>query len=85
MDTRNIYKMVLTALSEEKEGAVLKQRYQLKDAIMRLGTAGYVFENYIAEILKHSGFKIKKIRGKVRGKCIVHEIDRWYLMKTKEY
>ena len=75
VDTRDIYKMVLAALSEEKEGAALKQRYQLKDAIMKLGTAGYVFENYVGEILKHSGFKIKKIRGKVRGECIVHEID----------
>ncbi|MDH3311924.1 MAG: hypothetical protein OEM28_02105 [Nitrosopumilus sp.] len=31
--TRDIYKMVLSALSEEKGGAVLKQKYQLKDAI----------------------------------------------------
>ena len=73
--TRDIYKFVLSALSEEKEGSALKQRYQLKDSIMKLGTAGYVFENYVGEILKHSGFKIKKIRGKVRGKCAIHEID----------
>jgi len=83
VDTRDIYKMVLAALSEEKEGAVLKQRYQLKDAIMKFGTAGYVFENYVGEILKHSGFKIKKIRGKVRGKCIVHEIDLMVFDKNK--
>lgn len=74
-NTQDIYKLVLTALSEEKEGMTLKQRYQLKDAIMGLGHAGFMFENYVGEILKHSGFKIKKIRGKVRGRCIVHEID----------
>ncbi len=73
--TRDIYKMVLTALSEEKEGIVLKQRYQLKDALMKLGPAGFMFENYVGEILKYSGFKIKNIRGKVRGECVTHEID----------
>jgi hypothetical protein len=67
--------MVLIALSEEKEGAALKQRYQLKDAIMRLGHAGFMFENYIGEILTHSGFKVKNIGSKIKGKCIVHEID----------
>lgn len=73
--THDIYKLVLSALSEEKEGRALKQRYRLKGAIMRLGIGGYVFENYVGEILKHSGFKINKIRGKVKGKCTVHEID----------
>jgi len=82
VDTRDIYKMVLAALNGEKEYATL-QKYQLKEAIMKLGTAGYVFENYVGEILKHSGFKIKKIRGKVRGKCIVHEIDLMVFDKNK--
>ena len=53
----------------------LKQRYQLKDSIMRLGSAGFMFENYVGEILKHSGFKVKGIRCKIRGKCTFHEID----------
>lgn len=75
MGTHDIYKMVLSALSEEKDGKVLKQRYQLKDAIMKIGPAGYIFEDYVGEILKHSGFKIKNIRGKIRGECTIHEID----------
>ncbi len=83
VETRNIYKMVLAALSEEKEGIALKHRYQLKDAIMRLGPAGFMFENYIGEILKHSGFKIKNIRGKIRGECVVHEIDLIASTETK--
>ena len=73
--THDIYKLVLSALSEEKEGSALKQRYHLKASIMKLGIAGYVFENYVGKILKHSGFKIKKIRCKIRGKCAIHEID----------
>jgi len=84
IDTRNIYKIVLDALGEEKEGIVLKQKYQLKDAIMRLGPTGFMFENYVGDILKHSGFKIKKIRGKVRGKCTVHEIDLIALTENKK-
>ena len=75
IETRDIYKMVLLALNEEKEGKPLKYRYQLKDAIMQLGPAGFMFENYVGEILKHSGFKIKKIRAKIKGTCTVHEID----------
>ena len=73
--TRDIYKLVLIALSEEKGGTAIKQRYQLKDAIMKLGTTGYLFEDYVGKILTYSDFKIKTIRGKVKGKCIVHEID----------
>ena len=38
VDTHDIYKMVLLALGEEQDGAVLKQKYQLKEAIMRLET-----------------------------------------------
>lgn len=75
VDSQDIYKMVLSALSEEKEGNALKQIYRLKEAIMRLGPAGFIFENYVGEILKSSGYKIKKIRSKIRGKCTTHEID----------
>ena len=84
MDTRDIYKMVLSALSEEKGGIVLKQKYQLKDAIMQLGPAGFTFEDYVGEILKHSGFKIKAIGNKVRGKCIIHEIDLIVVSENKQ-
>jgi len=67
--------MVLIALSEEKHGIALKQKYQLKDAIMRLGIEGFLFENYAGKILEETGFKIAKIRSKTRGKCAIHEID----------
>ena len=76
--------MVLTALGEEKQGKALKQRYQLKDAIMKLGPAGFMFENYVGEILKYSGFKIRGTRSKIRGKCTVHEIDLVLLVKNKK-
>jgi hypothetical protein len=85
MKTREIYKMVLLALSEEKQGNVLKQKYQLKDAIMRLGPAGFMFENYVGKILKYSDFKINNIRAKIRGKCAIHEIDLIALSDNKKF
>jgi hypothetical protein len=77
--------MVLAALREEKEGIVLKQKYQLKDAIMRLGPAGFMFENYVGKILKYSDFKIKNIGAKIRGNCAIHEIDLIALSDNKKF
>ncbi len=85
IETRDIYKLVLMALSEEKEGNALRYRYQLKDAIMKLGPGGFMFESYVGEILKRSGFKIKNIRAKIRGACIVHEIDLIALNGNKKF
>jgi len=76
--------MVLTALREEKEGRPIAQRYQLKDSLMQLGSAGFMFEDYVGELLSHSGFKIKKIRSKVRGECITHEIDLIAISENKK-
>lgn len=82
--TRDIYKMVLSALDEETHGRALKQRYQLKDAIMRLGKSGFMFEDYIGDILKNSGFEIKHVRKKIKGKCTVHEIDLIVTFENKK-
>lgn len=42
---------------------------------MRLGPAGFLFEDYVSEILTYAGFKIKNKRIKINGKCARHEID----------
>jgi hypothetical protein len=73
--TSDIYKLVLQAISEEKDAEVLHKKYQLKDAIMRLGPAGFAFENYVKELLEHRGIQIERIRTTVKGKCVNHEID----------
>ena len=75
MSTGDIYKKVLHAISEEKGLRALYQRYQLKDAIMRLGPAGFAFENYIESILEHYNLQPLKVRTKIKGKCAIHEID----------
>jgi len=75
MGTNDIYKLVLKAISEEKNLSGLRQRYQLKDAIMRLGPSGFAFENYVADLLKYYDFQVFGIRVNVKGKCAMHEID----------
>ncbi len=75
MNSNDIYKKVLCAISEEKGLKALHQRYQLKDAIMRMGPAGFAFENYIASILKYYNYQVTGIRSKIHGKCAIHEID----------
>jgi hypothetical protein len=75
MGTSDIYKLVLQAISEEKDAKGLHQRYQLKEAIMRLGPSGFVFENYVSELLKYYDLQVYGIRMNIPGKCALHEID----------
>ena len=85
MTSNDIYKKVLRAISEEKGLKALHQRYQLKDAIMRMGPAGFAFENYIASILEYYDYQVTEIRSKVYGKCIAHEIDLVGLKDDREF
>jgi len=69
--TREIYSIVKDLL--KKEPAV-GMRYDLKNAMMRLGPSGYPFESFVAEVLREHGYKVA-LRQKLRGKCVLHEID----------
>jgi hypothetical protein len=57
-----------------KEETQLAMRYDLKGAIMRLGPAGFPFENFVSEILENYGYKTK-LRTILKGRCVRHEID----------
>jgi hypothetical protein len=72
--TKEIYKMVLELLSKNA-GIVVKHRYRLKEAIMRMGPAGFSFETYVGQILEHFDYKVISIGSEVQGKCVMHEID----------
>ncbi|NIQ12999.1 MAG: restriction endonuclease, partial [Candidatus Dadabacteria bacterium] len=85
ISTKNIYKLVLQAISEEKGGRALHQRYQLKESIMALGPNGFAFENYVSKLLEQYGLKIHGIRSKIKGKCSMHEIDLIASSKDKKY
>jgi len=71
----DVYKKVLNVISQEKDLKALHQRYQLKNAIMRMGPAGFAFENYVASLLEYYDLQATGIRSKIKGKCATHEID----------
>jgi len=72
ISTKKILRLTLRLLEEERPS--LAARYDLKDAIARLGPAGYQFEIFIAEILKEYGYRAQ-LPPPVRGACVEHEID----------
>ena len=85
MTSNDIYKKVLSAIAEEKGLKALYQRYQLKDAIMRMGPAGFAFENYVAALLEYYDYQVIGIRSKVKGECASHEIDLTGVKNHRKY
>ena len=85
MTSNDIYKTVPRVISEEKGLRALHQRYQLKNAIMRMGPAGFAFENYVAAILEYYDFQVRGIRSKIRGECVTHEIDLIGMKGNKKF
>lgn len=72
MTTDTIYENVLTCLAN-KDSAVAA-RYSLKKSIMKLGPSGFIFEKYIAAILREHGYETQT--GIImKGKCVTHEVD----------
>ncbi len=72
MPTKKIYKIAFALLKEGSRH--LAARYHLKQAIMELGPSGFPFEQYVAGILQHQGYRIKTGQI-VPGHCVNHEID----------
>lgn len=70
--TKEILKLVKDMISEQQPSVAM--RYDLKSAIIRLGPAGFAFENFVAELLKHYGYQTE-LRSIVRGRCVQHEVD----------
>ncbi|MEA3272138.1 MAG: ATP cone domain-containing protein [Patescibacteria group bacterium] len=72
MTTREIMKLTLKILDKEKPAVAA--RYTLRDAIFKLGPAGFHFEKYVAALLKAYGYKTK-LPPILQGACVEHEID----------
>lgn len=70
--TKEIMKLTLKILDKEKPAVAA--RYTLRDAIFKLGPAGFHFEKYIAALLKAYGYKTK-LPPVLQGACVDHEID----------
>lgn len=72
IQTKDIYGQAVKQLAKKQPSVALK--YTLKKAIMDLGPTGYVFEKYMAKILKEYGFKTQ-VSCFVPGFCVDHEVD----------
>lgn len=87
MSTRKIYKTAFRLLRNVSRP--MAARYKLKHAIMELGPSGFPFEQFVAELLKHKGYKTQ-VGIIVKGHCVNHEIDviaekeqRHYMIECK--
>ncbi|MDD5416636.1 MAG: restriction endonuclease [Candidatus Aenigmarchaeota archaeon] len=73
MSTRDILNITLSLLKKKAPQAGIK--YDLKGALMRLGPAGFIFEELVSQILKEYGYTAKVhslIKG---GSGVIHEVD----------
>lgn len=73
MRTKEIYAMVREEL--EKRNVCFACRYNLRDALLKLGPAGYKFEKYVASILRAHQYDAHVPEEEYQGSCVLHEID----------
>jgi len=73
MTTKEIFAIVYQEL--DRKDTCFACRYNLRDALLRLGPAGYKFEKYVASILcayKYDAYNPEK---ELQGSCVGHEVD----------
>ncbi len=73
--TAQIHEIVLMELWEKDPAAAI--RYSLRESMMKLGPAGYRFEDFYARLLQERGIS-PSVRQLYRGSCAVHELDVVY-------
>lgn len=73
MTTKQIYDIVHKEL--KKENTCIACRYNLRGAILRFGPTGFLFEQYVASILRAHGYEAQVPDGEFEGACVRHEID----------
>ncbi len=78
--TSEIFRKVKKLLKREKIAASFK--FNLKNAMRRLGPTGFPFEKYVTEIFSKNGFKTK-LNQNIKGSCCKYEID--FLAEKKIY
>jgi len=70
--TKEVLNLILSEL--DKARPYVAARYDLKGAIMRLGPAGFMFEQLLAELFMEYGYKTQ-VHVVACGGCVSHEID----------
>ncbi|NHM07526.1 hypothetical protein G4D82_09865 [Flavobacterium sp. CYK-4] len=72
ISTKEIYKMAHRLL--KKISASHAARYNLRNALLLLGPAGFFFEKFIARLFQHEGYQTQTNLN-LKGKCVSHEVD----------
>lgn len=80
--TFQIYSTVMKLLRRKERE--LANRYSLKRAIMELGPTGYPFEQFMAAVLRRTGYRAETNKI-IQGKCISHEVDIMAVHRQKKY
>jgi len=70
--TQEIFNIIFNYLKKNYPPAAFK--YNLKQAIFKLGPNGFVFEKYFSKVLQNYGYKTLNNQI-IEGKCISHEVD----------
>lgn len=78
MPTSAIYEIVSRLL--KKHSYTVAGKYHLKQAIFELGPSGFPFEQYVAELFRHTGFTAST-NSLMDGHCVRHEVD---ILATRE-
>ncbi|MBN1585450.1 restriction endonuclease [Candidatus Uhrbacteria bacterium] len=73
MTTRRIYSILRREI--RKSNPALAHRYNLRNALLKLGPAGFQFEKYVASILKAYQYETEIPDRELLGLCVRHEID----------
>ena len=72
IETKKLFRFAFKEFKKYQPYA--SSRYNLKNAILRLGIEGYPFEQFVSKILQKKGYSVK-LNQIVKGKYIPHEID----------
>ncbi len=72
MKTAEIFQKVREMLEKKNQKSVI--RFNLREAMRKLGPAGYSFEKYTGEVFKSMGYKVN-LNLYIPGKCVTYEID----------
>lgn len=73
MTTRDLYSEVRKLL--ENRDVCYSCRYSLREAILKLGPAGFKFEKYVASILNAYRWQARVPQEELEGSCVNHEVD----------
>jgi len=73
MTTRELYAIVRREL--RRLDRRVATRYNLRNALLRLGPAGFKFEQYVAAILAAYQYEVETPAEELSGLCVNHEID----------